>query len=224
MKNYYSDRLSSERLKRVYEIATPRINQYLDAELNYVIQNLHPDDLVIELGCGYGRVLPKISAKVKFAVGIDISLSSLILGGKMFPDIQNCFFSQMNAVKLAFQDHTFDAVVCIQNGISAFHINQKDLIRECIRITKPKGTVFFSSYSEKIWKHRLEWFQMQSDAGLLGEIDYEKTIDGNIVCKDGFSATTMNEDKFNQLTSDIKNINVITEEVDESSIFFRVLC
>lgn len=224
MKNYYSDKLSSERLKKVYDVATPRIKQYLEVEINYVLQKLNPNDLVVELGCGYGRILPKICIKTKFVVGIDISLSSLLLGKKMLSSISNYSFAQMNAAKLAFPSHTFDAVVCIQNGISAVHVNQKDLIRECIRITKPKGTVIFSSYSEKIWNHRLEWFQIQSDLGLVGEIDFEKTTNGNIVCKDGFSATTMNEEQFTQLTSNIENIKVTVEEVDQSSIFFNVLC
>ncbi len=224
MKNYYADKLSSGRLKQVYEIAPTRIKQYLEAELNYVLQKVSKDDIVLELGCGYGRIFPELSLKVKSVAGIDISMNSLMLGKELCSHFSNCCFIQMDAVKLAFTNHSFDKVLCIQNGISAFHVNQKQLILECIRITKPGGKVFFSSYSDKIWNDRLEWFKLQSDAGFLGEIDYSKTGNGIIVCKDGFTATTMDAEHFHQLTSDINNINVISEEVDESSIFFNVHC
>jgi hypothetical protein len=65
---------------------------------------------------------------------------------------------------------------------------------------------------------------MSSNAGLLGEIDYEKTKNGNIVCKachiiapswpDGFTATTVSPNQFKVLTSSINNISVKIEEVD----------
>lgn len=106
----------------------------------------------------------------------------------------------MDAIKLSFQDKVFDCVVCIQNGISVFHVNQRDLIRESIRVAKQGGTVLFSSYSDKFWDDRLEWFQMPSEAGLIGEIDYEKTGDGVIVYKDSFTATTVRSHEFLSLT------------------------
>ena len=60
---YYSQKLSAVRLKQVYDIAPPRVRQYLDAEVNHVLEKMHPGDLVIELGCGYGRILPKLAEK-----------------------------------------------------------------------------------------------------------------------------------------------------------------
>jgi 2-polyprenyl-6-hydroxyphenyl methylase/3-demethylubiquinone-9 3-methyltransferase len=229
---YYTTTLSAQKLKRVYEVVTPRVQQYLDAEVNYVLQKISASDLVLELGCGYGRVLSAIASKSKTAVGIDTSLSSLMLGKEMSGDISNCYFVQMDAGQLAFPNNTFDVVVCIQNGISAFHINREELIKESIRVTKCGGTVLFSTYSERFWDYRLEWFQLQSNAGLLGEIDYEKTKNGNIVCKachiiasswqDGFTATTVSPNQFKALTSSINNISMRIEEVDNSSLFCKI--
>ena len=68
----------------------------------------------------------------------------------------------------------FDAVVCLQNGISAFHVDPERLIGESLRVTKPGGTVFLSSYSDRFWAYRLAWFKLQEAEGLVGEIDYEK--------------------------------------------------
>ncbi|MEW6193875.1 MAG: class I SAM-dependent methyltransferase [Bacteroidota bacterium] len=223
MNNYYSSKLSAERLKQVYEIATPRIKQYLDAELNYVLDKINPTNVVLDLGCGYGRIFPSLAKKSKIVIGIDYSYSNLFLAKEIFGNLSNCYSSQMNAVELAFPNNIFDTVVCIQNGISAFHVNQLDLIRECIRVTKPNGMIFFSSYSEKFWNPRLEWFQLQSNASLLGKIDYEKTHNGVIVCKDGFTATTVGIDQFKKLTGGIDNIRVNIEEIDESSVFCTII-
>jgi len=218
MADYYSDKLFAGRLKRVYEIAPPIVRQYFESEINYVLQKVGSRDLVLDLGCGYGRIIPLLARRAKSVVGIDTSLASLLVGQEMLPGISNYNLLQMNALHLAFRDNNFDVVICIQNGISAFHVDQKELIKESIRVTKQKGTILFSSYSEKFWNHRLEWFRLQSEAGLLGEIDYEKTKNGIIVCKDGFTATTVNPEQFISLTSDL-NVNTKIVEVDESSVF-----
>jgi 2-polyprenyl-6-hydroxyphenyl methylase/3-demethylubiquinone-9 3-methyltransferase len=222
MQGYYSDKLSAEQLKKCYEIAPPRVQQYLDAEINYVLQKIGLNDIVIELGCGYGRLLPALARKSKKVIGIDTSVSSIEMGKKMHSGFSNISFMQMDAVKLEFDDGYFDVVICIQNGISAFHVNQTDLIRESIRVTKKGGLDLFSSYSEKFWEHRLKWFKLQSEAGLLGEIDYEKTKNGLIVCKDGFIASTVTPERFVELTSNIVNITVNITEVDESSVFCEI--
>lgn len=221
MRSYYRDKLSAERLKLCYRIAPPRVKQYLKAEVKYVLQNIRAYDMVLELGCGYGRVLGEIAQKAKQAIGIDTSIDNLFLGREMLSDHKNCILLKMDAVQLGFLDQTFDRVICVQNGISAFHVNQKELIRESIRVTKRRGKVIFSSYSDKFWKDRLEWFRLQSKAGLVGEIDYEKTGDGVIVCKDDFTATTVGADHFRKLVSDV-DVDAKIVEVDESSLFFVI--
>ncbi|MDH5715426.1 MAG: class I SAM-dependent methyltransferase [Candidatus Aminicenantes bacterium] len=221
MSSYYSDRLSANRLKQCYDIAPPRVQQYLEAEVNHIVQKIRPGDMVLELGCGYGRILPRLAQKAALVIGIDLSLGSLMLGREMLSGIPNTLLLNMDAVQLAFRDRVFDRVACIQNGISAFRVNQKDLIRESIRVTKPGGTLLFSTYSDKFWKYRLEWFQLQSEAGLLGEIVWENTHDGVIVCKDGFKATTVRPEELLSLTAEF-DVDTQIIEVDESSLFCEI--
>lgn len=222
MKGYYEQKLSARRLKKVYEIARPRVQQYFAAELSHVLGKIKPGDKVLDLGCGYGRIMPELAQKAGAVIGIDSSEASLMLAQETVAGISNCLLAAMNAVQMGFMEHTFDVVICIQNGISAFHVDQKELIKESIRVTKPGGIVLFSSYSDKFWNHRLEWFQMQADAGLLGEIDDEKTGSGVIICKDGFKATTVTPDRFLALTSDL-GVEVDIVEVDESSLFCEII-
>ncbi|MBM3294057.1 MAG: hypothetical protein FJY82_05975 [Candidatus Aminicenantes bacterium] len=80
------------------------------------------------------------------------------------------------------------------------------------------GRLLFSSYSEKFWPHRLEWFRRQAEAGLLGEIDESRTGDGTIVCKDGFTATTFGPERFLALAR-LFPVEARIVEIDESSLF-----
>ncbi len=222
MPGYYSEKLSAERLKRVYEIATPRISRYLESEIIYVVDRIRPGNSVIELGCGYGRVLRNLSRAAESVIGIDSSLSSVEMAREYLADVSNCHLFTMDAAALGFRDQQFDVVACIQNGISAFKVNPHDLVAECVRVTRPGGRVLLSSYSERFWEDRLEWFELQAKEGLLGEIDYDATGDGVIVCKDGFRATTFSPDDFHSLVSDFR-LDCTIEEVDESSLFCEII-
>lgn len=222
MSDYYNDRLSANRLKECYEIATPRVRRYLEAEIDHILSYIDPRDTVLELGCGYGRILPRLAHSAGTVIGIDTSLASLEMGRAVLQGISNCMLVCMNAVRLAFRDDVFDLVVCIQNGVSAFHVDQRELVRESVRVTMPGGKVLFSSYADAFWEERLEWFRLQSEAGLIGEIDYGKTGNGMIVCKDGFTATTVRPDQFMSIVEGM-NVSTRHEEVDGSSVFYEIV-
>ena len=215
MKDYYSRKLNAEKLSLCYEIAPPRVRQYLEAEIRYSLQFIQKGDVIIELGCGYGRALTRFSEKCAIAIGIDTSHESLVYGREKGLNIP---FVTTNASNLCFRDQTFDRVFCIQNGLSAFKLNPRDLVCESLRVLKPGGTAVFSSYSEQFWEDRLEWFRIQSRYDLIGEIDELKTMNGVIVCKDGFTAKTIYPNDFLSISQGL-GASVMIEEVDASSIF-----
>jgi SAM-dependent methyltransferase len=215
---YYREKLSAKRLQRCYEVAPSRIEQYLEAEIRFVISNVHREDRVLELGCGYGRVLRRVSPLAGRVVGNDTSRESLQLARSYLEACDNCSVFLMDASRMTFHSGVFDVVFCIQNGISAFGVDRKRLIAESARVTRENGIVLFSSYSPRIWEARLEWFRRQSDLGLIGEIDYDKTREGTIVCKDGFKATTVTGEQLAELFGEC-GLDTSIIEVDESSVF-----
>ena len=150
--------------------------------------------------------------------GIDNSEDSIKFANTYLSGLQNISLSVMNAVELDFSDNSYDLVICIQNGISAFHVDQSDLIKEAIRVAKPGGQILFSSYSDKFWDDRFNWFKLQAETGLLGEIDMEKTSGGKIVCKDGFTVSTVIEQGFRGLLDSLEKSYKLVE-VDNSSLF-----
>jgi SAM-dependent methyltransferase len=221
MTGYYSEKLSADRLERAYQIAPPRVRQYLSAEIGHVLTKIEPGATVLELGCGYGRVMAYLAQKAGQVYGIDTSMTSLHLAASRLPSDRN-FMIQMDAARLGFIDRAFDVVVCIQNGISAFKVDPVALLREAARVTRHGGRVLFSSYSEKFWTARLEWFELQAGAGLVGKIDYEATGNGVIVCADGFRATTVGGEEFARLAAQA-GVRAAIDEVDDSSLFCEIL-
>ena len=220
--HYYSDKLSAERLRQCYEIAPPRVKQYLQAEIDHVLKQVGPGSSIVELGCGYGRVLGALVEHVETAVGIDTSLGSLLMARDSLRDYDNCHLVQMDAVNTGLADDAFDVVVCIQNGMSAFHVDHRELVREAVRITRPGGLAIFSTYTERFWEHRIKWLKLQAEVGLLGEIDHDVSGDGVVVCKDGFRATTVSPMEFTRMTDDL-DAEVSLVEVDGSSLFCEIV-
>lgn len=219
--DYYSRRLAGERLLRCYETAPRRVRQYLAAEIDHVLAVVERGDRVLELGCGYGRVMQRLAPNVRSIIGIDTAVESLALAQRRLADMTNCRLLQMNAVKLAFRDDAFDIAICLQNGISAIKEDSRALLTEADRVTRPGGKVLFSSYATKFWEARLNWFRRQAAEGLIGPIDERATGDGVIVCRDGFRATTCSPEQFREWASGLgKGCTIV--EVDESSVFCEI--
>ncbi len=221
-KNYYYNFLNSNNLQRCYEIAPERVKQFLEAEISFVLNKINHNDIVLDLGCGYGRVSIRLIEKVKNVIGTDISKDNIQLANKIVGNFGNCEFYTMDAVDLKFVDNCFNSVICVQNGISAFKVNPLKLIKESIRVTKKGGTVLFSSYSDKFWEDRLNWFQIQAEHKLLGEIDYRRTKNGVIICTDGFKAITYSGQEFLELASHF-NVQATIHEIDNSCVFCEMV-
>jgi len=222
MPGYYAEKLAAERLRACYDLAPSGVKAYLEAETAFVLGRITSSMLVLELGCGYGRVLKRLAPRAGTVVGIDTSLASLWMAQDYVGKLPAPHLAAMDAASLGFADHLFDMTVCVQNGISAFHVSRPRLVAEAVRVTRSGGTVLFSSYSSRFWKERLRWFELQAAAGLIGEIDDAATGNGVIVCKDGFRATTVSPEGFRSLAAGVGPAPKIFE-VDGSSLFCEMI-
>ena len=84
MKDYYAKKLNAENLRRVYEIASPRIRQYLQAEIDFVMDRLPYGGAILETGCGYCRVLESFRRRTNRVFGVDSAFMSLALGREVY--------------------------------------------------------------------------------------------------------------------------------------------
>jgi len=219
-KNYYKEFLNSNKLLQAYDTKITRVKQFLSEEINFVKNRLTGNESVLELGAGYGRIVKELAPYAGNVLGIDISKDSIEFGRKYISGIDNAKLEVMDAYNIPFEEE-FDVTLCMQNGISAIKGNQMQLVENALKATKQNGTVYISTYSEKFWEHRLSWFKEQADKGLLGEIDFEKTGNGEIYCKDGFKAMTFSEDDFREI-GEKTGYKYEVIEVDQSSLFLVV--
>ena len=222
MPGYYTEKLAAERLRACYDLAPPRTRAYLEAEIEFVLGRTKPSMVALELGCGYGRVLERLLPAVHVAFGIDTSLASLRMALEFVRGKPSLRLACMDAMYLGFPDRIFDLTLCVQNGICAFAVNQQQLFREALRVTRSGGLVLFSSYSAQFWEHRLQWFEIQSAHQLIGEIDRQATGNGVIVCKDGFRATAADRTTFEKLAAGL-GVTPRISEVDSSSLFCEIV-
>lgn len=219
MDNYYAEKLNSQKLFQVYETQIPRVKQYLQAEIDFVKDNLSATQDVLELGAGYGRIVRQLAPYCGSIVGMDISMESVELGKEYLKDCPNATMVAMDVHKMEFPK-PFDVVLCLQNGLSAMRADST-VINKILEVLAPGGTAYFSSYSSNFWDFRVKWFEEQASKGLLGELDYAKTQNGVIICKDGFKAMTHSPEDFQKIGDDC-GYPYKVREVDESSLFLII--
>lgn len=218
--NYYKDQLHSEKLCGVYDTSILRVRQYLEAEIEFVIKRLKGTESILELGAGYGRIIKELSSYAGEIVGIDISESTVSYGRKYLGKIENARLEAMDAYTLHYSEK-FDIALCLQNGLSAIRGNRRKLVDVTIKAIKKDGTAYFSTYSDKFWDHRLAWFIEQSEKGLIGQIDFEKTGSGIISCYDGFKAYTLSKKELSDIGEET-GYEYDIKEVDDSSLFLII--
>lgn len=215
--NYYAQNLNGDRLYQVYQTRLERVQQYLAAEIDFVRRELTGHERVLELGAGYGRIMRELAPFAASITGIDISADSVGFGRQYLRSCPNCRLQVMDAYTLTI-DSEFDVVLCLQNGLSALKGEALTLVEQSMKVLAPGGKGYFSSYSPEFWPQRLAWFKEQADKALLGEIDFDRSKDGRIVCLDGFVATTFLPEDLARLGQSA-GYRYRIREVDESSVF-----
>ena len=157
--DYYASRLSADKLRQCYALASPRVRQYLDAEIRFAVEQLAPNDAVLELGCGYGRVSLELARAAGRVVGIDTSLDSLELARAMVGPESKCEFLEMDASALAFDDCEFDVVVCSDVIEHFIESDREKVLNNLDRHLKKGGKLvlvlpsrLYISFVENIWK------------------------------------------------------------------------
>lgn len=110
------------------------------AVLNHV--SLSQDDLILDLGCGTGLLLKKISKCVGFVLGLDLSQGLLSWACSKLKGGQNTALLLSDAEHLPFKEASFDklfAITILQNIP-----NPRETLSEVVRVTKPEAVIVLS--------------------------------------------------------------------------------
>lgn len=96
---------------------------------------------ILDVACGNGATTRHLLRYYppEQIVGVNISERQLARCRRNVPD---CSFLLMDATELAFENETFDTVICVE---AAFHFQTRtDFLREAIRVLRPGGYLVLS--------------------------------------------------------------------------------
>ncbi|MEI6850323.1 MAG: class I SAM-dependent methyltransferase, partial [archaeon] len=111
---------------------------------------------LVEIGCGYGRLLSLLSDKGKTVTGIDFSKSLIDKAKFNLSKKKNVKILEMNAAKLNFDDNAFDFVLCLDASFGNMPNIEEQVLKEMKRVCKIGGTLIISVFSENAKKAQME--------------------------------------------------------------------
>ena len=107
-------------------------------------------DVVLELGCGIGRIGREIAPLCGKWFGADISKNLIEIAKQRMNPLKNVDFSVLNKTSLQpFPDHFFDKVY---SHAVFIHIDKEDIflyLREIARVLKLEGLLYFDTWNLK---------------------------------------------------------------------------
>jgi ubiquinone/menaquinone biosynthesis C-methylase UbiE len=104
---------------------------------------VHPLDLILEIGCGIGRVGKPLSRECLHWFGTDISGEMLKHAARRLRDCPNVTFVELSTVGLGeFYDSTLDVVYCTVVFMHLLEWDRYRYVQEAYRVLRPGGRIF----------------------------------------------------------------------------------
>lgn len=164
--DFFSRTEQSEFITRVY-LETPAVIQNFFRQESQMLQKtLSGAGRVLEVGCGFGRVLEWVPEGVRYT-GVDIARHNVTEAKARNPRGD---WICGDATALSFGDQVFDAVFCIQNTLGNMEGIETRVMAEMRRVCRKKGKVILSVYAEDSFETRRIWYDRLVDIGIFRRI------------------------------------------------------
>jgi ubiquinone/menaquinone biosynthesis C-methylase UbiE len=139
------ERLQRDKEAPIFDIAfTNEYEEIVEWQSVYSTFELNRNDLILDAGCGTGRLSERLNHLGCRVVGIDFSIESL----KIHKRRTDSKLVAGNLLCLPFKDKTFDKILCSQ---VLEHILEYDdaitLLRELKRVLKNNGEVIITTFN-----------------------------------------------------------------------------
>jgi SAM-dependent methyltransferase len=117
---------------------------------------IHPEDVILEIGCGIGRVGKPLSALCLHWFGSDISGGMLSHAARRLGGRPNTTLVELATVGLQeFPGDAFDLVYCTVVFMHLFEWDRYRYVEEAMRVLRPGGRAYFDNFpldSEHGWE------------------------------------------------------------------------
>jgi ubiquinone/menaquinone biosynthesis C-methylase UbiE len=176
-----SDKSFDEHYRFWKVVSTWKANELINLIQQVEHEKIHS---IIEIGCGYGRILQQISEyfRIPLVIGIDNHKPTLKMAKKVAP---HCKYMLMDAYNLSFPDDSFDLII-LSDIIE--HLEHPDLLlKETRRVAKYS---IFKIPLEKCLINIKRQYGKQDSSGHLFSLDEKKAI--NLITQNGFRIINKN--------------------------------
>jgi len=152
MDQNYAQYLLNETIENYNLIAEDfsRTRQHIWPGFDVLVRYVKPNDNVLDLGCGNGRLLDLLKNQKINYIGVDNSSALITLAQKKYPGVD---FRTGNALNLPFPDNYFDKIYSIA---VLHHIPSQELrlkfLKEAKRVLKPEGLLILTVWD--LWQWR----------------------------------------------------------------------
>ena len=160
--------------REVYDVIAPLFSatrEYNWADVEVLAEYIKPEDKVLDLGCGNGRLYQILAKKQALYTGLDQSGELIALAREKFPEAE---FVVGGMTELLFEAASFDAIFSIAafNHIPGQELQLKSL-QEMKRVLKPGGLIVMTNWNllsesaqKNIAKHGWKVLQESPEQGI----------------------------------------------------------
>lgn len=124
------------------EASLTRSAQYTREVLERFVE-LRPTDVVLEIGCGVGRIAPEIAPRVKAWIGTDISANMIGHATRRLAHLPNVRLVELSDVGLGeIPAESVDVVYCTVVFMHLYEWDRYAYVAEAFRVLRPGGRLY----------------------------------------------------------------------------------
>jgi len=151
-----------EKVKKDYQITAESFNQSrqdLWQEFFSFKKYIKPDDKILDLGCGNGRLVELFEDSINY-IGVDNCQPLIAKARDRYKDRKGVRFMVADIANLPFTDNEFDVIFFIAtlHHIPSLILRQK-AIKEIKRILKSGGILIMTNWNRYHWQHLPNFFK-----------------------------------------------------------------
>lgn len=198
-------------LELVETINDSILRNFMSDEADFINKIIKEDKYhVIDLGSGYGRIIPKIIGNCEKITAIEIDNNMFYALAENFKDwekvttVHNDMTLLSNYLTLSKRRNLF--ILC-QNTLGVIEGDYKNLIKELKKISKDEGRIeiLFSVFnSDALETYGIYLYDILAE--MVGKIDYSesKLSEGLFVSEIGYNSKWWSEFEINTIIDDLK--------------------